>query len=178
MGTFFLYTFIICKRGNRREVWHKFRLIHNHASLVNMTLINALFIGSLRLSLFVGCRLTILPLLLGEARHASLDELSLEGVELNELPTPVSATSSQGRNLTSRIKLQSPLAISARVSQSIKDPHQASSHVFSLCFEESTFLFVLVLLEATGTISTQALHQNWTFSLFSVIALAVFFIRE
>lgn len=144
-----------------------------------MTFINALIIGSLRLSLFVGCRLTILPLLLGEARHASLDEMSSEGVELNELPTPVSATSpSQSRNSTSRIKLQSPLTISARISQSIKDPHQASSHVFSLCFEESTFLFVLVLLEATGTISTQALHQNWTFSLFSVIAFAVLFIRE
>lgn len=143
-----------------------------------MTLINALIIGSLRLSLFVGCRLTILPLLLGEAQHASLDELPSEGVELNELPTPVSASSSQGRTSTSKFRVQSPTTISARISQSIKDPHQASSHVFSLCFEEATFLFVLVLLEATGTISAQALHQNWTFSLFSVIAFAVLFIRE
>lgn len=145
-----------------------------------MTAANVLIIASLRLALFVGCRLTILPILLGEARHASLDETLSDGVELSELPAPVSSSSSgrsQAHPLT-RLKAQTPSTISSRIAQSIRDPHQASSHVFSLCFEESAILFVLVLLEATGTISTQALHRNWTFSLVSVIALAVLFIRE
>jgi hypothetical protein len=148
-----------------------------------MTAINVLFIASVRIALFVGCRLTILPLLLGEARHASLDVTSsLDAVELNDLPIPVSSTTSQGRGQSSvslsKLKLQSPASITSRIVQSLKDPNQASSHVFSLCFEESAVLFVLVLLEATDTISTDALHRNWTFSLVGVIALAVLFIRK
>jgi len=146
-----------------------------------MTAINILLIASIRLALFVGCRLTILPLLLGEARHASLDEASFEGLELNELPAPVSSAS-PGRNqfnpITKLRSSQPSSSVSSRIVQSLKDPNQASSHVFSLCFEESTILFVLVLLEATGTISTEALHRNWTFSLITVIAMAVLFIRE
>lgn len=145
-----------------------------------MTAFSILTIASLRLALFVGCRLTVLPLLLGEARHASLDEFSSGGIELSDLPTPVSA-SAPNRSVSqtvSKLRSQSAGNVTERVTQSIKDPHQASSHVFSLCFEEATILFVLVLLEATETISTQALHRNWTFSLIAIIALAVIFIRE
>jgi hypothetical protein len=145
-----------------------------------MTLFNGVVIASLRLALFVGCRLTVLPLLQGEARHASLDEMAAEnGVELSELPAPVSAAApSSGRGPLTRARSNSNTPIADRISRSIKDPRRASSHVFSLCFEESAILFVLVLLEASGTISTQALHRNWTFSLYMVVALAVVLIRE
>jgi len=146
--------------------------------LLAMTVANILIIASLRLALFIGCRLTVLPLLQGEARHASLDEMAAaDGVELSELPTPVSAASS-GRGPLTRNSLQPSEPIATRITKSIKDPRQASSQVFSLCFEESAILFVLVLLEATGTISTEALHRNWTFSLSLVVALAVVLIRE
>lgn len=146
-----------------------------------MTALNVILITSIRLSLFVGCRWTVLPLLVGEARHASLDESDVNGsVELDELPQPATYTSHPGQanrsgSLVSRVGSSLPRWQS--LVQSLRDPHQASSHVFSLCFEESTILFVLVLLEATGDLSTQILRRNWTFSLVAVVILAVLLIR-
>lgn len=150
----------------------------------NMTAANVLLITALRATLFIACRFTLLPLLLGEAQHASLEDAQRTGqAESNDLPAP--ATSSSGSNGASASGLRKQAGALLSVPrdwrtavQSLKDPHQASSHLFSLCFEEATILFVLVFLEATGRVSTEALRHNWRFSLFGVVALAVFFIRE
>lgn len=60
-------------------------------------------------------------------------------------------------------------------------PTRPSLFVFTLhsqiSFEESAFLFVLVLLEAAG-FDYGLLRANWNFSLVAVIALGVFWIRE
>lgn len=143
-----------------------------------MAVYNVILIASLRLALFITCRLTVLPLLLGEARHASLDETDANGqYELNQLPAPATTYNPNSRNGVSlATKARNGLTDWKGMIQSLKDPHQASSHVFSLCFEESTILFALVLLEATGRLSTQALRRNWTFSLISVVILAALLI--
>lgn len=147
-----------------------------------MTAANVVLIASVRASLFFGCRLTLLPLLVGEAQHASLDDAQHEHARngLLDLPAPatLSATSS-GSNL--RRQAESIVKIPRdwhSLVQMLKDPHQASSLLFSLCFEEAAILFVLVFLEATGRVSTQALRHNWTFSLAGVVSLAVALVRE
>lgn len=141
-----------------------------------MTLSSILLIAGLRISLFVGCRLTLLPILLGEAQHASLDNTGnpSDGLDAHELPTPATTShvSRHTRSISDVVSRWQSLALS------LKDPHQASSHMFSLCFEESTILFVLVLLEATGRVSTEALKRNWTFSLVTVVFFAVLMIRK
>lgn len=143
-----------------------------------MAALPLLIIIGIRLGLFAGCRLTLLPLLLGEARHASLDENASDAIQLDELPRPATTRPSRtGSSSSGSSSSSSPAQILSMVTDSLKDPHQASSHVFSLCFEESAILFALVLLEAMGTaIPHDLLRSNWTFSLFAVIALAVLLI--
>jgi hypothetical protein len=168
-----------------RSFYHFARYITTEGDVARrkMTALNAILIASIRIGLFVGCRLTVLPLLLGEARHASLDDTDDKaggggngGVryELAQLPQP--ATQANSRNASSspfKIGTSSDAPIWQRAVQSLKDPHHVSSHVFSVCFEEATILFALVLLEATDSVSTEALRRNWTFSLVSVVVLAV-----
>lgn len=145
-----------------------------------MGALNLLVIAGIRLALFAGCRLTLLPLLLGEARHASLDEGASDAIELGELPRPATTTtrspSSARFTASASASSSSPRDLLNTVTDSLKDPHQASSHVFSLCFEESAILFALVLLEAMGTVPHELLEKNWTFSLIGVVALAVLLI--
>lgn len=59
----------------------------------------------------------------------------------------------------------------------ISDSPDSSTSCTKISFEESAFLFVLVLLEAAG-FDYGLLRANWNFSLVAVIILGVFFIRE
>lgn len=137
----------------------------------------------IRIGLFFGCRLTILPRLFGEAKHASLDLPTPENGG-GDLPTPVTSgfdrnggsarSSSSGRGSLDlkRIKQHLTGESSAAPSLLSGSPSSLSALILALSFEESTILFVLVLMEAMG-FETVSLRNHWSWSLFGVVALAI-----
>ncbi|CAO1632684.1 unnamed protein product [Sympodiomycopsis kandeliae] len=140
----------------------------------------------IRVALFFGCRLTILPWLFGEARHASLDvqDGTEEGNRLNgSLPAPATSylddgTSSSSHSLNSALSLKGIKAqltgSSTGASPSLlsRSPSSLSALLLAWSFEESTILFALVLMEAMG-FDSFSLRSHWNWSLFGVVALAI-----
>lgn len=144
-----------------------------------------ILIPLIRGALFFGCRLTILPRLFGEAKHASLDlptDDNNGSGDNDRLPTPVTSnTTSTLRNSldlkTVRQFITGEAQGSGNPSPSLLSlsPSSLSALTLALSFEESTILFVLVLMEAMG-FETATLRSNWKWSLFGVVALAICFI--
>lgn len=136
-----------------------------------MTAAALVLLPLIRLGLFFGCRLTLLPWLFGEAKHAALDSPSAAGdMPLTALPTPVTTTSQS----SAKSKYATTSAAPALLSLS---PSAFAALLLSLSFEEGAILFILVLLQAMN-FEVSALVTNWRWSLFGVVALAVCFIRE
>ncbi|CAO1635962.1 unnamed protein product [Parajaminaea phylloscopi] len=131
----------------------------------------ALTLAALRFALFVGCRLTLLPWLFGEAKYASLDTSAASGsrrgssiitttTSAASLPSPaVAATTSRRATAVTRA-WQIMLGLSP------------ASLLLSLSFEEGVTPFLLVLAEAMG-FEQHTLRVQWTGSLYGIVALAV-----
>lgn len=156
-----------------------------------MALLALLLIVLIRGALFTACRLLLLPLLFGEARHASLDSLEdaedeasvpLTSLRGASLPAPVSSRTSSAGGLRS---LRASIAHGAAIPGAATAPrlfgtldvHSATALLFAVSFEEASVLFALVLLEAMG-LERRTLVWNWGFSLMSTLSLAVVLIRE
>jgi hypothetical protein len=139
-----------------------------------------LLVVALRISLFAACRTLLLPLLFGEARHASLDlvddddgaPLSPAEVPLRTLPSPATASRRAG---AAAAHTRSSSSTAPQLLFNLIAPHSASALLFALSFEESSLLFLLVLLEALG-LDGRVLRAHWRLSLLAVLALAVLLI--
>lgn len=125
-----------------------------------------LLIPVIRAGLFFGCRLTILPRLFGEAKHASLDLPNDDEGDAAGLPAPVQSAGASPSSSSTTAHPPRLLSLS---------PSSLSALTLALSFEESTLLFVLVLMEAMG-FDAVSLRANWKASLFGVVALAICFI--
>lgn len=153
----------------------------------------------LRIALFIGCRLTLLPWLFGEAKHASLDtegadvlpsgpggsaSASTDQLPLSSLPSPATASTSRSGGLSG---LKDRVASSAASTAALRQQPQGIVHtiiatvspsalLLALGFEEGTILFALVLMEGMG-FDHSFLASQWHGSLFGVVSLAVCLIR-
>lgn len=146
-----------------------------------MPLSTYILLPLLRGGLFVGCRLTLLPWLFGEAKYASLDVTATgdengSGNGSTSLPTPVTSSAASHSRMLSKVNgIAQGSKGSAAPSLWSLSPSAFAALLLSLSFEESTILFLLVLLEAMG-FDADTLRTNWQWSLAGLVLLAVCFI--
>ncbi|PWN25633.1 hypothetical protein BDZ90DRAFT_262279 [Jaminaea rosea] len=141
-----------------------------------------------RTGLFIGCRLTLLPWLFGEAKHASLDADDAQengdsmqngdAIAMGTLPSPATASRRPKVSLLSAVTPNGTASSSSSSSGDgsllarVLSTFSPSALLLALSFEEGIILFVLVLMEAMG-FERDVLQSQWRWSLFGVVGLAV-----
>lgn len=141
-----------------------------------------------RTGLFIGCRLTLLPWLFGEAKHASLDADDAQengdstqngdAIAMGTLPSPATASRRPKVSLFGAVTPNGTASSSADGSllARVLSTFSPSALLLALSFEEGIILFVLVLMEAMG-FERDVLQSQWRWSLFGVVGLAVCLLR-